>query len=432
MKHFIFYILVLGSFIGFSQTTIDKLEADHNTRFFQLDSVSLFHHNRLYSCERNMYYISRPFHGALRMWQATGKRKYLDRMFKSINNMIADANALPSPVSSYYGWNNSCEWDPSIPQQKPGYDYGIALWESYTWRYVTTLLRYLYDSPNLRSSDPEIQSEYQNILNWTLHNMWDKWEALGSQNLYRSRTHMASHWARMGYDLWYITGGQKYYTVYRNIMYDGIPTELNNDHDHVYDYRIPDRGSILADNSTTPIGFMDHGNWDNASINDFSHYGDPFDFLVELYWQGELPNLSDGTTPEQVLEGFSDQWVQKGHVQWQPYQWNYLMNGTGSNNNGMHMVGYGLWAFQGDDIYNYLLGGYENNNGGEGVDEFHSVGTQEGQLYAVLSLAIKIRNDGCPAYPENWVFGSCGTNQPNIPPVTALTGTGKKKGIIIN
>ncbi len=40
-----------------------------------------------------------------------------------------------------------------------------------------------------------------------------------ASNIYRVNTHMASHWARIGMELYIITGKQKYKDVFDNISF---------------------------------------------------------------------------------------------------------------------------------------------------------------------------------------------------------------------
>lgn len=427
-------VLVFGFWQGHGQATLANMETDYNARFYEYDSVYLYE-NLFWENDRNIYFVSRPFNNAMKMWQATGKRMYLDRCMKAVDIYIGHSAPIESPYSAYLGWNKSPLF--ADKQNDVGWLYGIPLSESYTFRYVTTLLRHLYNSPTLRGSDSEIESWYQNTLSFVEKHIWEKWETIGEHHMYRINSHMTSHWSRMGYDLWVITGKSKYATLYNDVMYIGDNVRRvrgsSINYDHLWDL-FADGGGLIYDNSTlNGGGMMGMSAWSDAqgSVNDFSHYADIFDFFVELYWEGELPNLSDGTTPAEVLERFANQWVQKGWVSRDPYDWNYSMDGTGFREKTVYHIQYGLWTFDPTStIYLEYKDAYESSD--SGTNEFE-VGDNEAGMYGVFALGLSIQDNGCPFYPENWAFGNCGTTNPNPNPnPTPITGTGKKKGIIIN
>lgn len=142
------------------------------------------------------------------MFQATGKTDYLDRAFFYIDNMIGSAiisKKLPNSQykDSYMGWANT-----TAPSYKnDGKEY--PLFESFCWRYVTYLLRILKGSPSILQIDA-YKEKYEKVLTFTQTNIYEKWLVRGRSNLYRSNTHMFSHWARISLDLWEITGDEKY------------------------------------------------------------------------------------------------------------------------------------------------------------------------------------------------------------------------------
>lgn len=156
------------------------------------------------------YYID----GNTTMFQATGKTKYLDRALFYINNMIDSARPSKSFQYSQYkdnflGWVNHSS--PGLGNNGKEY----PLYESYCWRYVTYLLRILDKSPSLLS-DTKYKNQYDKILNFTKENIYNKWATRGKSNIYRSNTHMFSHWARIAVDLWEITGETKYSVVFKD------------------------------------------------------------------------------------------------------------------------------------------------------------------------------------------------------------------------
>lgn len=162
----------------------------------------------------SFYKLAYSLDAHIAMFQATGKLEYLDRSLQLINNMIK--NAIPSsqlPRSefkdNYLSWaNHSNEELGNDGRQYP-------LYESFCWRYVTSLLKVLKGSPEILK-DKNYASQYLNILSFTESNIFDKWNSRGSGYIYRSNAHMTSHWARISLDLWLITGKSKYQTVFNN------------------------------------------------------------------------------------------------------------------------------------------------------------------------------------------------------------------------
>lgn len=54
---------------------------------------------------------------------------------------------------------------------------------------------------------------YIKILNITEINIYDKWSCRGIKNLYRSNTHMISHWVKISMNLFLLTNNEKYLPI---------------------------------------------------------------------------------------------------------------------------------------------------------------------------------------------------------------------------
>ncbi|MEZ4220338.1 MAG: hypothetical protein R3B13_05355 [Polyangiaceae bacterium] len=151
--------------------------------------------------DQEHYFLAYCIDGMTSIWRATGDDSYLDTNLQLIQDTLDDAK-LGS--DGYYRWDSNLGPD------------GVPLWESYYWRMVVTLVRVMHQNPQLLSKK-DYGKRYQALLDFSEHDIWDKWESAGLNNLYRSRTHMASHWARIGMELYRITGKAKYKTVFDNI-----------------------------------------------------------------------------------------------------------------------------------------------------------------------------------------------------------------------
>jgi hypothetical protein len=156
------------------------------------------------------------------MFQATGKTQYLDRALLYVNNVIKTAKTSKSiPTSqykdSYLGWGSNSHPD--------GDDNGreFPLYESYMWRYATNMLVAMKQNATVYQ-DAKYKAQYDSIVAFSEKNMFEKWMSRGSDNIYRSHTHMSSHWAMIAFDLSLVssnaTNVKKYETVYKKFDTD--------------------------------------------------------------------------------------------------------------------------------------------------------------------------------------------------------------------
>lgn len=142
------------------------------------------------------YFLAYAVDGYTAMYRATGDRAYLDRALSYIEAVIADARPSSDLPGSQYrdeyrGWPSSQDGDNEV-----------ALRESYLWRYVTDVLAVIKANPALMT---EYGDRYAAILAFTERHIWDKWYSRGMSNIYRNRTHMASHWAYIALNLGALT-----------------------------------------------------------------------------------------------------------------------------------------------------------------------------------------------------------------------------------
>ncbi|CAG2532918.1 hypothetical protein MAR621_03112 [Maribacter dokdonensis] len=220
--------------------------------------------------EQGQYYAGWGFSGALAAFQATGNTDYLDDLIEITYATIAEAEYVSiGNGSTYLGWHTTKHGNNTR---------GLPLWESYLFRYVATMLRIMYQSPNLRAMNngslvgSTYQYNYDELLSWVETHMWDKWVAAGIGNLYRSRTHMASHWARIGQELHIITGEAKYKTVFDDISFDGM-SNYNG-------------ASIRSRIYNLSNGYSMYQTWESNSLQDTDHASDIMSYIVNAYEQG--------------------------------------------------------------------------------------------------------------------------------------------------
>ncbi len=159
------------------------------------------------------YFLGYCIDGLISIWRATGDNSYLDTALEYIQHTLDDAKL---------GSDGYRHWDTYIDPK------GVPLWESIYWRMVVTLLRVMQKHPKLLAQK-DYAKQHATLLKFSEHDIWDKWESDGVGNFYRSRTHMASHWARLGMELYRLTGKKKYKTVFDNISFGkmvGRPSNL--------------------------------------------------------------------------------------------------------------------------------------------------------------------------------------------------------------
>jgi hypothetical protein len=156
------------------------------------------------------------------MFEATGEARYADVALEYVDNVVNSARPSRSISTSqfrdsYRGW---VSLQPGLRGQE------VALYESYIWRYVTRLLRVLrastlYDNPAYRR-------RFDAVLTFSELHIFRKWHLRGAEDfIYRSRTHMAAHWAYIALELSVLTTDDARRGRYRDVV-DAIDNSLPN------------------------------------------------------------------------------------------------------------------------------------------------------------------------------------------------------------
>jgi hypothetical protein len=153
---------------------------------------------------------------------ATGRTEYIDEGLRLLDNVMSTARrSADLPTSDhrddYLGWVSAEEGGREVP-----------LYESYLWRYATGLLRVIEQDPLLRQ-DPTRQARYGAALAFAERNIFEKWQLRGADdNIFRSRTHMAAHWALIALELSQITTDADRRRTYLDTMH-AIDTDMPNE-----------------------------------------------------------------------------------------------------------------------------------------------------------------------------------------------------------
>ncbi|MRH99171.1 hypothetical protein GH721_01380 [Kriegella sp. EG-1] len=303
------------------------------------------------------YFLAYYIDGLTSTWQATGDSSYLNDALTLINNTMDDAVSVGN---GYLGW--------------PAHD-GVEynLWDAYYWRQVATLIRKLYQSPNLRASG--YQENYERILDFSEKNIWNRYFSYGNSSIYRSRTHMASHWARIGMELYIVTGNEKYKEVFDNISFGEMPGRTSNLKEQLYEN---------PKNSTAYAWDSHWGSINGSEIQDTNHAGAIISFWVlayenNMYWT------------EKDINSF----IKTLDIVWPnstPKEMHTNVDGTGGfyHNQGRLHEWFYLGRFN-QELQNRLKKDYIGNH-------LEYYGTQ---VIGIAALNAKILVDGSPYYPEN-------------------------------
>ena len=213
------------------------------------------------------YFLSYYIDGLVSIWQATEDNKYLDEVLLLINNTLADVKAFKTGVFvGYEGWptNNKYNW-------------GHALWDSYYWRNVVTLMRVMHEWED-EITKVKYKEDFDTLLKFTKKNIWDRYNTNQKDFVYRVNTHMASHWARIGMEMFLITGENKYKTIFNNISFGtmiGKPAKAN----------IRNQFFKNLKQANGIAWYMDFDN-SNGVIQDTEHAGAVVSFIINAYENG--------------------------------------------------------------------------------------------------------------------------------------------------
>ena len=208
------------------------------------------------------------------MYEATGQTRYIDRALTYVDGMISSARPSVSLPSSsihdrYLGW---------VSQREGANHDEVPLYESYAWRYVTRMLRVIRQGPLY--ADPAYRAHYERLLRFSEINIFEKWYARGANDfIYRSRDHMAAHWAYIAHDLAILTTDDVGRVRYRAVV-------ANIDH-HLPNYDSSLHGQLRpAENDPGAYWWSDVWGETNGPGQDISHANGVVSYIVEAHDSG--------------------------------------------------------------------------------------------------------------------------------------------------
>ncbi|MEU7907673.1 hypothetical protein [Actinoplanes sp. NPDC049118] len=228
------------------------------------------------------YDLSYSLDACIAMFRATADRRYLDRALEFVENVAGSAAVSSSLADSqfkddYLGWASSASGQDGDE---------VPLYESYFWRYATTLLVTMRDSPTVYA-DPGYRARHDRLLHFAEVNIFDKWHSRGpAENIYRERTHMAAHWALIALNLSRITADPA-----RRARYDQVVDNV--------DQHVPGTSSGLRSqlrrNPAEPTAYFWSDVWGSARRpgQDVSHGNGVMAYVVEARDRGRFWTAAD-------------------------------------------------------------------------------------------------------------------------------------------
>lgn len=166
----------------------------------------------------HLYDTGYYWEGYVSMYEATGDTRYLDMILEYTDAWMRTAKpSQQAGDSQYQSW---VLIEPPTPGHAQYVGKEVSLCEAYGWRFIPKLLY-------LMRNEPRYQTRYEALREFTEKHIWEKWYSRGTGNMYRSVTHIASHWALMGTYLAKVTSSDakrlQYQTVTNNISHLGLP-----------------------------------------------------------------------------------------------------------------------------------------------------------------------------------------------------------------
>ena len=301
--------------------TVDEWISKYDIAFSNDSAIDLYARADSAGGEQEHYYMAWYYSGVLSALRAKGRSSDLEVALDIPLRVIATATVLPSRTSwgsnTYLGWAATKTGNENV--------YGQGLWESYFWRYVATMLRVTKDSnllslPNNSLAGSTYQDNWNTVYDFILTNIWEKWFTYSPSDgfpVYRSRTHMGSHWARIAIELYELTGLQEYLTLYNNYTYLGMPSNTPYPGDNLKN-QLVDVGGAYNFNSTWDIGDP------VFSQQDSSHASDIISYFCEAYDLGQYWTITD---IQKLIKTLND-------IVWtttSPASFNDMIDGSGVN-----------------------------------------------------------------------------------------------------
>ena len=300
------------------QKTVAQLKAEFDLAWAESEGrAELMAYANSDGSKQEYYYANWNLNGVINMWQATGDVVYFNDAKEAIDAMISNSVDITIDGVVYKGWPGSLEGNE--------YPVGFELWDSMIWKEVATLLRIMFQSDSLSTSQ---QSWFDYLLNWTEKNIWERYEnkfsyGAGGEdgNLFTYTPEDTSHWARIAMELYLITKKAKYKSFFDRASFAGCSTCVET----LKGFSMRDQ---LYDNtSVTPTAYGMYLRW-GVFNNDTDKFDSPhfaaFIQFVALAYENDM--YWNKTDVEKLISTVNNV-IWKSDV---PLAGSYYIDGTGT------------------------------------------------------------------------------------------------------
>ncbi|HXT83651.1 MAG TPA: hypothetical protein VN704_04880 [Verrucomicrobiae bacterium] len=165
----------------------------------------------------DMEALSNGLDAILAIYETTDSIDYLEDAITLVKNNISKAQQIDLIPGNKLRFNDSYKgWiDRGKDTSTSYYHTEVVLSEIYFYQYVARLLKDINNDRKVKRID-KIKQFYTSTLSFIEKNIWDKWVNRGirlKNNPYSylllGRTHMASHWAYIASELYFLTKNEK-------------------------------------------------------------------------------------------------------------------------------------------------------------------------------------------------------------------------------
>jgi len=218
----------------------------------------------------------------LAMYENTDSISYIEDAIELTTNIIRKAQVTDLIPGNKFRLKDSYKgWIERGTDSSSGiFHLETVLSEVYFFEYVSRLLKDIYNDKNIYAI-PQFRTFYNSTLDFIEANIWDKWANRGmrynkdkDRYLLLNRTHMASHWAYIAAELYFLTKNADRKSEYISFV-NLYNTNLENNF-RKYDKYISWNQTWDAQTVST----------DTSIIQDVSHANLVVSYLVEAYTLG--------------------------------------------------------------------------------------------------------------------------------------------------
>lgn len=289
MKRFLVYIFLL---LVINNGIIKAQSAEHWEDLFAQSYYAGFEHLpplRQYwkglSFKNNvtdLQPLSNGLDAILAMYETTDSVNYLDDAITISNNVINKAAVTKDISGDIFRFKDKYKgWIMEVGDTSSGiYHNETVLSEIYFFQYVARLLKDIHDRPYLLKQK-EYQIFYKKTLAFIETDIWEKWESRGIRYgnryfyLLLGRTHMASHWAYIAAELYFLTSNESSKSDYLKLV-------------ELYNYNLEKNfnkyGRYISWDQTWREGWNGKENSrTDAIVQDVSHANLIVSYIVEAY-----------------------------------------------------------------------------------------------------------------------------------------------------